>query len=126
MVRLVALLVVVLPVFSILSEQGALLLGIEAHQRGLLLEAMVWSLVWRAVALFVVVGSVAYGHARWKYFRQHRMSLHELREEHREGEGDPHLKMARKHEHAALVMADLERRVRRSKVVVVRRAPRQQ
>jgi flagellar biosynthetic protein FlhB len=119
------LLLVVVPAFCALEAQSSLLFGLEGQQRATLLGAAVRELVWRIGSLLGLLAAVSYGLARWKFFREHRMSLHELREEHREGEGDPHLKAARKHEHAALVMADLERRVRRSKVIVVRRAPRQ-
>lgn len=124
LLRLAGLLFVVLPAFVAFASQAGLLLTVEPEQRLSLLSAAVWGVAVRVGVLLSLVALLAYGFTRWKFFRQHRMSLHELREEHREGEGDPHLKAARKHEHAALVMADLERRVRRSKVIVVRRAPR--
>ena len=124
LVRLACLLLAVAPLFALFSAQSALLVVAGQDQVVSLLSTMVWALATRVAIVFSVVAAVAYGFTRWNFFRQHRMSLHELREEHREGEGDPHLKAARKHEHAALVLADLERRVRRSKVVVVRRAPR--
>jgi flagellar biosynthetic protein FlhB len=55
--------------------------------------------------------------------KQHRMSLQEVKEEYKESEGDPHLRAARKHEHQALAMADVERRVKNSKVLVIRKRP---
>jgi len=51
------------------------------------------------------------------------MSLQEMKDEHKEDEGDPHAKAARKHEHKMLLFAEIEKRVRRSKVVVVSRMP---
>jgi type III secretion protein U len=55
--------------------------------------------------------------------RQQRMSFEEVREEYKENEGDPHLRAARRHEHQALAMAEIEKRVRSSKVLVIRKRP---
>jgi flagellar biosynthetic protein FlhB len=55
--------------------------------------------------------------------RQHRMSLEEAREEYKEDEGDPHMKSARRHEHEAMILSELARRVRSAKVIVVSRVP---
>ena len=71
-------------------------------------------------ALFVIAG-VAYLLARWKFYKQHRMSMQELKDEYKEDEGDPHVKSHRKMEHRAMLFAEVEKRVKRSKVVVVRR-----
>lgn len=124
LVRLVSLVLGVVPAFSSFVAQAGALAAVEQEQRVAVLSAVVWGVAVRVAVVLSLVAVIAYGFTRWKFFHQHRMSLHELREEHKEAEGDPHLKAARKHEHAALVFADLERRVRRSKVVVVRRAPR--
>jgi flagellar biosynthesis protein FlhB len=51
------------------------------------------------------------------------MSFEELREEHRESEGDPHFRAARRHEHQAMALAEIEKRVRNAKVLVIRRRP---
>lgn len=75
----------------------------------------------RGVAIVGLCGLLAYWFARWRHMKQHRMSMDELREEHKESEGDPHLRAARRHEHQALAMAEIERRVKSSKVLVVRR-----
>lgn len=69
----------------------------------------------------IVIAIVAYALARWRFYKQLRMSLQEVKDEHKEDEGDPHTKAARKHEHRALLFSEAEKRVRRSKVVVVRR-----
>jgi flagellar biosynthesis protein FlhB len=49
------------------------------------------------------------------------MNIEELRQEMREDCGDQHLKSMRKADAQALSLADLEQRVKRSKVVVVQR-----
>jgi flagellar biosynthesis protein FlhB len=72
----------------------------------------------------VAIAIVAYGLARWQFYKQLKMSLQEVKDEHKEDEGDPHTKAARKHEHRALLFSEVEKRVKRSKVVVVRRVTR--
>jgi flagellar biosynthesis protein FlhB len=53
------------------------------------------------------------------------MSLQELKDEHKDEEGDPHTKASRKHEHKMLLMSEIEKRIKRSKVVVVRKSKTQ-
>lgn len=69
----------------------------------------------------LIIGAVAYALARWRFYKQLKMSLQEVRDEYKEDEGDPHTKSARKHEHRSLLFSEVEKRVKRSKVVVVRR-----
>lgn len=69
----------------------------------------------------LVIALVAYSLARWRFYKQLRMSLQEVRDEYKEDEGDPHQKAARKQEHRMLLFSEVEKRVKKSKVVVVRR-----
>jgi type III secretion protein U len=75
----------------------------------------------RGRVTLLVIAIVAYWLARWRFFRKQRMSLQEMKDEHKEDEGDPHTKSARKHEHRALLFSEVEKRIKRSKVVVVSR-----
>jgi flagellar biosynthesis protein FlhB len=77
----------------------------------------------RTLCVTSVYAVIAYGCVRWRYLREHRMSFEELREEHRESEGDPHFRAARRHEHQAMALAEIEKRVRNAKVLVMRRRP---
>jgi type III secretion protein U len=77
----------------------------------------------RGGVVLLFIAAFAYWLARWRFFGQLKMSLQELKDEHREDEGDPHTKAARKHEHRVLLFSDIEKRVKRSKVVVVRSMP---
>jgi flagellar biosynthesis protein FlhB len=78
----------------------------------------------RGAATLIAIAAVAYFLARWRFFRQHKMSLQEMKDEYKEDEGDPHAKTQRKHEHRALLLSEIEQRVKRSKVVVIRRRTR--
>jgi type III secretion protein U len=45
---------------------------------------------------FVLLGAADYGYQKWQFLKDKRMSMQELKREHREDEGDPHLKAERK------------------------------
>ncbi len=81
------------------------------------------SAVERGIAALMVIGGCSYALAKKRFIRQHRMSFEEVKEEFKESEGDPHLRSARRHEHQMMAMADIEKRVRSSKVLVIRKRP---
>ena len=74
----------------------------------------------RGIGVMAVIAGCAYGMVWWRFMKEHRMSIEEVKQEFKESEGDPHLRAARKHEHQALAMAEIEKRVRNSKVLVIR------
>jgi flagellar biosynthesis protein FlhB len=78
------------------------------------------AVVMRGAALLALIALVAYSIVRWKFSRELRMSLQELKDEFKEDEGDPHARAARKQEHRALLFSEVERRVKSAKVVIVR------
>jgi flagellar biosynthesis protein FlhB len=94
--------------------------GVSSNNWGAL-EGLLFDTALRSGYTLTVFAVVGYGVSRWRFMRQYRMSLQELKDEFRESEGDPHLKSARKHEHEALLMSELRSRVKRAKVIVVRR-----
>ena len=87
------------------------------------IQSYLESVVIRGLSVMAVLGGCAYFLVWWRFIKEHRMSFEEVKEEFKESEGDPHLRAARKHEHQALAMAELEKRVRNSKVLVIRRRP---
>ncbi len=88
-----------------------------------ILLSRVWCLYLRGTVALVSIAGVAYVLARWRFYRKLRMSFQEIKDEYKEDEGDPHAKAQRKHDHRAMLFSEIEKRVRRSKVVVVRRRP---
>jgi flagellar biosynthesis protein FlhB len=74
-----------------------------------------------SAAVLMVLGVFEYLLNRRAFYRELSMSADEVRREHREDEGDPHVKGARRSLHEALVMQDLARRVRSARVVIVER-----
>ena len=70
-------------------------------------------------ALLLVCAAADYLLRRRQFFREQSMSVDEVRRELKDDEGDPLFKAFRKHQHEALLMQDLVRRVRASRVIVV-------
>ncbi len=68
-----------------------------AVAHGVLTHLLLW-----CGGLFVLMGAADLGYQRWQFTRDQRMSLQEVRREHRENEGDPHLKAARRQTEKAL------------------------
>lgn len=98
--------------------------GITPSETQSLFADCIWAIVIRGAVLLMLIATVAYSIVRWKFFRQLRMSLQELKEEYKEDEGDPHTRAARKHEHRAMIFSEIEKRVKSAKVVIVRRRNR--
>lgn len=82
-----------------------------------------WSSVWREVlsigALLAMCGFVDYLWERKRFLREHRMDYKELKDEYKELEGDPFVKGRRRVFHFSLSEAEIEARVRASRVIVV-------
>jgi flagellar biosynthesis protein FlhB len=121
MLRCCCVALVLLPVFyEVTTFVPSPLEGVAGQGLGVL-SSKLWSLYCRGALALGSIAVVAYALARWRFYRQHKMSLQELRDEYKDDEGDPHTKAHRKQEHRALLFAEVEKRVRRSQVVVVRR-----
>lgn len=74
-----------------------------------------------ALGCLLAFGLSDYCIQRQRYFRELRMTLKEVRDEQRETEGDPYLKVLRRNLHEQLLLQELVQRVKRAKVVVVAR-----
>lgn len=79
-------------------------------------------------AIFILAGIVLafalldYGIKRRRFYKEHSMSREEVLREIKDDEGDPMIRAHRKAIHESLMMRDIVRRVRQSKVVIVERA----
>jgi len=71
--------------------------------------------------LFVIFSVVEYGIQYKRFCSSLSMSLQEVREEHKEIEGDPQWKSYRKALHEEILMKELVQRVRSAKVIIVER-----
>lgn len=114
--RVVALSVALIPVILSLIEVTPS--AFDATQIEIILKQF-RTVVLRTGYVLTILGMVAYGLTRWKFMRQNRMSLQELKDEFKESEGDPHFKSAQKQEHRAMLFSEIRKRVKQAKVVVV-------
>jgi type III secretion protein U len=57
--------------------------------------ALLHLLLWCGGA-FVLLGAADFGYQKWQFLKDKRMSMQELKREHKESEGDPHIKAERK------------------------------
>ncbi len=76
-------------------------------------------LCWFALAAFIAVAAFDLWFQKWEFLRRNRMSIEEVRREHKEVEGDPLMRHRRKQLHREAVEASMLGNVRRANVVVV-------
>jgi type III secretion protein U len=88
-------------------------MGIAAVGARIVLEVFAWSAV-----VFVVMAAVDYAHMRYEFIKRHRMSIDDLRREHKEDEGDPTTRARRRGTHFELAFAGVALRVARASAVI--------
>ncbi|MBN8548189.1 MAG: EscU/YscU/HrcU family type III secretion system export apparatus switch protein [Deltaproteobacteria bacterium] len=76
----------------------------------------------RAGLLVVFFGIVEYAVRRRLFMKEVSMSIADLRQEHKEDEGDPHIRAARHALRRTMTYGELVARTRKSKVIVVEKA----
>jgi type III secretion protein U len=77
------------------------------------------TLCWFAIAAFIAVAAFDLWFQKWEFLRRNRMSIEEVRREHKEVEGDPLMRHRRKQLHREAVEVSMLGNVRRANVVVV-------
>jgi len=112
-----------LPLVWSYTSEAALLFRAPREWISPIIGSHLGSIFVRGTWALLGIGCCAYGFRWIKFLRQHRMSFEELKEEHRQSEGDPHLRAARRNEHQIMAMAEVEKRVRGAKVLIVQRRP---
>lgn len=123
LVRAALVLLLTVPITTRFLAAAVVLEGADRSYVYNAVVELVSSVVCRAAVALWLFGTAAYFISRKRMFKDLSMSIEELRQEVRDDQGDQHLKSMRKAEAQSLSMADLERRVRRSKVIIVQRKP---
>lgn len=80
---------------------------------------MVGRLAWTAVGVYAVFAAFDLWYQRMEYRRRHRMSKDEVRREHKEMEGDPHVRAMRRQLQHELSLQQMLENVRTASVVIV-------
>jgi type III secretion protein U len=76
-------------------------------------------LSWCAIASFIAIAAFDLWFQKWEFLRRNRMSVDEVRREHKETEGDPHVRNRRRQLHREANEANMLSGVRKASVVVV-------
>jgi len=79
------------------------------------------TLYWSACVMLLVFGVVQLLWRHWRFMAENGMSFEELKREYREDEGDPYQKAERRGLHEALLLQQLEQRVRKASVILIDR-----
>jgi flagellar biosynthetic protein FlhB len=81
--------------------------------------AVIETLLWRAAGLFLLVGVADLVWQRRRYLKQLRMTKHEIREEHKEQEGNPQIKMRVRRIQRDLLRRQMMKEVPKATAVIV-------
>jgi len=79
-------------VVSGLIKDTLLVIGLTLEDTLSFMLDAAFSMIWKIVMLFVLIASVDYLFQRFKFKKQMMMSKHELKEEFKQSEGNPHIK----------------------------------
>jgi len=71
-----------------------------------------------AVVVFVLISAADFAFQRFDHLRQQRMTLDEVKREHRESEGDPHVRNQRRHLRHEALFSGLQDRLKYTHVVI--------
>ena len=91
-----------------------------ARDAALLAGEVFCACVARVLLAFLALALLDLLYQRWQYVRDQRMSKEEVKREHKDDEGDPHLNAQRRQLHREIAMQDMLGNLRRRADVVVR------
>lgn len=115
-----ALLLAVLAARGLLAEAPSIAHTLGEPTAGAALAGLLARrLLWQGALLGLALAVADYAVVRHAWWRRLRMSPEEVKRDHREAEGDPELKAARRRAHEALLTQSLVAAVREASVVVV-------
>jgi type III secretion protein U len=120
--RLVVAVVIALIVWAAVSDDASAAFNavqLEGGASFAVLISMLLPVVLKGVAVLLVLGGVDYGIARWRHRRQLMMTKQEVKQEHKQSEGDPQHKAKRKAVHRQLIAGGTARGVQKASAVVV-------
>lgn len=105
---------------ALLAEWEGLSQLIGAPPQGVLFRVagLVAKTAWWTAVAFLVAGGIDYAYKRWSFDKSLRMTKQEAREEHKELEGDPHIKAKIRGIQRQMAMRRMMREVPKSDVVI--------
>lgn len=100
------------------TEASADLAAMELAEAAAWVADLAYQQMLRMGLVLLVIGSLDYAYQRWEYEQSLRMSRHELRDELKQTEGDPHVRGRIRSRMRQLAMQRMMQRVPRASVVV--------
>lgn len=82
------------------------------------LGALLWQVAMNTIIAYIVVAAADYFFQHWQFTKQLMMTKDEVKQEHKEMEGDPTIKGKRKQLHQEMVMGGTAERTRKASVLV--------
>ncbi len=93
--------------------------GSDLSVQGDVLHGMVKTFTMRAAVVFILIAAADFGIQKKMHAKKQKMSKDEVKREHKEDEGDPHVKHQRKHMMHELVFNSQMSNVKKATVIVV-------
>lgn len=118
LLRLVA---IALTAYTVLRGRGPELLSLGEAEVGAALAVtgrLVWELGLKVALVLVILGAADYAYQRFEHGRSLRMTREELRQEMREGEGDPQVRSHRRRQRQQLLRDGINQRLAQASVVL--------
>ena len=94
------------------------MMRLEIGQTAILLGEALWQMAWKIAAAFTVIVIIDYVYERWDYEQNLKMTHEELKQEHKDTEGNPELKGEIKRKQRALSMTRMMHEMKQADVVV--------
>jgi type III secretion YscU/HrpY family protein len=91
----------------------------DALSTGRLAVSLMFGLLFKTGIAFLAMGSADFLIQRKLYWKELKMTKYEVKKEHKEEQGDPHMKHARRHMQQRLLAGNMVKNVPRADVVVV-------
>ena len=91
----------------------------DPEAAGRLAASLMLTLLFRVGLLFLILGAADFFLQKALYLKELKMSKYEVKKEHKEDEGDPHIRHQRRHLHQQILAQSMVRNVPHADVVVV-------
>lgn len=82
------------------------------------LESLAWMVLWRALPVAIVIAALDYMYESYQLSERMKMTRKEVKDEHKDQEGDPHVKQARRKRQQELAFARTVQNVKKADIVI--------
>jgi flagellar biosynthetic protein FlhB len=94
------------------------LAGVTPGETLKVLEDLAWMVLWRALPVAIVIAFLDYLYESYQINEKMKMTRKEVKDEHKDQEGDPHVKQARKRRQHEMAFARTVQNVKKADIVI--------